>query len=132
MGAVRSLPPDSATARAELGDLWDWTHLAANVAELVDLWSYWLRSEYAKWIHDPDDPEVKREAARRKRDGVKPPPMPLIPPVAHRPPSVAVKYFEDYQTQAQAFGSVQPLDRVAGKRFVGSGEFDRVIDMLDQ
>lgn len=82
--------------RAELGDLWDWNHLAANLAELVDLMAYWLHSEYAKWTHDPEDPEAKRREAERKRRGLKPPPIPLIPPVAHRPPSVAEAYEQNY------------------------------------
>jgi hypothetical protein len=79
-----------------MGDLWDWNHLAANLADLVDLMSYWLGNEYAKWIHDPDDPETKRRDAERRRRKVKPPPMPLIPPIAHRPPSVAGQYQERY------------------------------------
>ncbi len=46
----------------------------------LDRFDYFLRSEYASWITDPDDPEVKAERALRKRQGIKPPPQPLIPP----------------------------------------------------
>ena len=128
--AVQNLPPDSATHRSELGDMWDWNHLAANMATMVDLLAYWLQAEYAKWIHDPDDPEVKREQARRKREKIKPPPIPLVPPIAHRPPSVAEKYVADYLMQVSTYGADQPIDRTPGKRRIGSDEFDRIIELL--
>jgi len=52
---------------------------------LLDRDDYWLNSEYAQWTTDPDDPEVKRAREERKRSGVKPPPTPVIAPVALRP-----------------------------------------------
>ncbi|MGW0043479.1 hypothetical protein [Rhodococcus sp. NPDC003348] len=58
--------------------------LAENVAMLVDREHYWLTSEYASWTTDPDDSEVKAARAQRKRDGVKPPPRPLLAPIARR------------------------------------------------
>lgn len=108
--------------RAELGDLWDWNHFAANVAELVDLASFFLQNEYAKWIHDPDDPETKRRMAERKRSKVKPSPIPLIPPVAHRPPSVDGIYHERYlQLLAEHSPDPGPV-----KTLVSLDEWDRV------
>lgn len=68
-----------------------------NLAMLVDRDDYWLNSEYASWTSDPDDPEAKRERARRKRDGIKPPPLPILPPVAMRPPELAAKRAEQYR-----------------------------------
>jgi hypothetical protein len=124
--AVRHLPHESATVRAELGDLWDWNHLAANMADLVDLLSYWLTSEYAKWTHDPDDPETKRRAAERKRRGIKPPPHPLIPPVAHRPPSVAAKYEDQYLRQLAEHA---PAEEPA-KRVVSLDEWERAAGLV--
>lgn len=123
---VKHLPPDSALARAELGDAWDWGHMAANMAELVDLMSYWLTSEYAKWTHDPDDPATKRARAMEKRRGKpKPPPVPLIPPVAHRPPSIAEKYQRSYQDLTARFASMP--DKVVEQ--VTSDEFDRALGL---
>lgn len=122
--AVEGLPPDSATARAELGDAWDWGHLAANVAELVDLHAYWLTAEYAKWTHDPEDPANKRAARELRR--VKPPPVPIIPPVAHRPPSVAAAYQARHREQVAEFAP-DPASTAPGKRWVSSSEFDLAI-----
>lgn len=63
-----------------------WSYTDENLALLVDRLDYWLGTEYAGWVTDPNDPEVKRERAERKRSGVKPSPIPIIPPVAKRPP----------------------------------------------
>jgi hypothetical protein len=52
---------------------------------LIDRIDYTLNSEYYDRITDPDDPELKAERARREALGIKPPPLPLIPPVALRP-----------------------------------------------
>lgn len=123
--AVKHLPQDSATQRAELGDRWDWGHMAANLAQLVDLWTFWLTSEYARWIHDPDDPETKRRERERKRQGIKPPPVPLVPPVAHRPPTVAAAYEEQYLHQVAEHD--QPR---AVKELVSSEEFDRIFGLV--
>ncbi|MBX4168041.1 hypothetical protein K3M35_05090 [Rhodococcus sp. DMU2021] len=54
---------------------------------LLDRDDYWLNSEYAQWTTDPNDPEVKR--AREERKNVKPPPHPIIAPVALRPKDMA-------------------------------------------
>ena len=69
--------------------LQEWSHTDENLANLVDHLAYWLGSEYAGWVTDPDDPEVKKARAERKKSGVKPPPVPLITPVAQRPPQHA-------------------------------------------
>lgn len=121
---MQNLPPDSAVARAELGDTWDWTHLAANVAELVDLMHYWLHAEYAQWTADPD--EVKR------RPKVPPPPVPLIPPVAHRPPSVAAAYVAEFAERAAEHDTGEPRSAAerARTRWVTSAEADQLIDAL--
>jgi hypothetical protein len=66
-----------------------WTYTDENLAMLIDRLDYWLSSEYVGWVTDPNDPEEKRKSEERKRSGVKPPPVPIIPPVAKRPPDVA-------------------------------------------
>lgn len=126
---MRNLPPGSATARAEAGDLADWSLLASNVADLVDLMTFWLTAEYVKWTTDPDDPEVKAEQKRRKAAGIKPPPIPLVQPVAHRPPSLAAQYERRFVELAEEFRTTAPAgpaarDEQGSKRWVSSDEFD--------
>lgn len=64
----------------------EWSHTDENLATLLDTLTYWLGSEYAQWTTDPEDPEVQAAREERKRSGVKPPPVPLVTPVASRPP----------------------------------------------
>lgn len=100
---LEELPPDSATGRAELGDMAGWSMLASNVAELVDLMTHWLYAKHAEWTTDPEDPETKRRNEARKRAGYKPPPIPIIAPVAIRPPSLAAAYQRRYEELAAQF-----------------------------
>lgn len=104
-------------AREELGDLADWSRLADNVARLVDLVEYWLRAEYAKWTADEDE----IQAARRNRR--KPPPFPMIPPVASRPPSLHQRLLDGYEALSSEF------DVDAGPRMVSDDEFDRLLGL---
>lgn len=61
-----------------------WTLQDENQARVVDILSYWLNAEYIKWTTDPA--EAKELAAKRTKE--KPPPFPIIEPVADRPPAV--------------------------------------------
>ena len=63
----------------------EWTNGDENLARLVDRLDYELQANYAAATTDPNDPEVKRERAERRRAGQKPPPLPIIRPVAVRP-----------------------------------------------
>ncbi len=72
-----------------------------NVAMLVDRDDFWLTSEYRSWITDPDDPEVKRQRALRKRDGRKPPDQPPLRPVALRPAELDDKRRDEYKARAE-------------------------------
>ena len=118
--AVHNLPIDSATVRAELGDRFDWNHLAANLAELVDIMHFWLHSEYAKWTYDPDDP------ANKGKPKSKPPKNPLIPPVAFRPESVHQERMTDYMQQIVDAAE----DSGPTTEWVSSDEFDAWVDSL--
>lgn len=105
--------------------MWDWGHLAANVAQLVDLMSFWLNNEYAQWTADPD--EVKKGPKR------KPPPIPLVPPVAHRPPSVAAAYMQEFSQLAESLGvgeEPKSARERAKTRWVSSSEADLLIDAM--
>lgn len=97
---------------------------------LVDRLDYWLNSEYTSWITDPEDPDVKRRRAEQKRAGVKPPPQPVITPVAKRPPAVIRELAKALQekvkevgpeaeqkpsSSGRRYGTVKDLRRILGK-----------------
>jgi hypothetical protein len=121
---IKKLPPNSQLAREELGDMADWGHLAENVAKLVDVMTAWLNYEYANWTADPD--EVEEERRTRKRAKIKPPPAPLIRPVASRPESLQDVLEQGYFEQAMQY---QPPSRNLEPRMVDSDEFDRIIEL---
>ena len=73
-----------------------WSATDENIARLVDRDDYYLRSKYAQWIHDPDDADAERERQLRKKRGIKPPPEPIVAPVAVRPPRVAAAAWDTY------------------------------------
>ncbi|EOM78096.1 hypothetical protein DW322_11300 [Rhodococcus rhodnii] len=72
-----------------------------NVAMLVDRDDFYLNSEYSSWITDPDDPDVKAAQARRKKSKVKPPPAPLLRPVAQREPIRMVELVKRYHAELE-------------------------------
>jgi hypothetical protein len=104
-----------------MGDMADWGHLAENVARLVDLMTAWLNYEYQSWTSDPE--EVEQERRRRKQMRVKPPPSPLIQPVASRPPSLHEKYMGEFLTVAADWNPVSE------PRLVSSDEFDAMLGL---
>lgn len=79
----------------------EWPDHSENLAMLVDRLDYWLNSEYTSWVTDPDDPEVKRRRAEQKRAGIKPPPQPMITPVAHRPRQVMDELVKELMTKTE-------------------------------
>lgn len=86
------------------------------------MWSFYLHSEYARWTYDPDDPAIKALPKRKA------PPIPLIRPVAHRPPSVAERYQAAYELMASQFAPEDsPL--TIGKQWVTSDEFDAFLNL---
>lgn len=87
-----------------------WTRTDENIARLVDRDDYYLRSMYQQWIADPDDPEAQRERARRKRLGIKPPPHPLIAPVAMRPDELSAHLWETYTDDARKHAGPQETE----------------------
>jgi hypothetical protein len=65
-----------------------------NLAMLVDRKDFDLTFDYVNAVHDPDDPEAKKAREERKQQGIKPPPMPIIRPVAHRRPEITAALVE--------------------------------------
>lgn len=104
-----------------------WSDQDENLAMLVDRLDYWLNSEYRSWITDPDDPEVVRERARRKREGIKPPADPVIFPVAHRPAHIRKALMRELlkeqektsptvtKSDGRRFGSLSDLRKMRGE-----------------
>lgn len=71
-----------------------WTMTDENIARLVDRDDYYLNAKYGQWTTDPDDPEVKAEQAKQKLNKQKPPPNPILTPVAMRPTEITNQIIE--------------------------------------
>ena len=69
-----------------------------NLAMLVDREDFATSFDYISGVTDPDDPEIVRERALRKKHNIKPPPHPIYPPVAQRDPKVTAELIERYRT----------------------------------
>lgn len=82
-------------------------HDSENLAMLLDRWDFFLNGDYVDRITDPNDPEVKAEAERRKAAGIVPPPIPLLRPVALRRPEIAAVRKENYEALADRFAAPQ-------------------------
>lgn len=68
-----------------------------NLAMLVDRTDFEVGFDYVSGVTDPDDPEIARERALRKKYGIKPPPVPIYPPIAHRDPEITAALSERYR-----------------------------------
>lgn len=102
----------------------EWTRTDENIARLVDREDYWLNSEYAGWIHDPDDPDTKRRAAERRKRGIKPPPTPILFPVAARPDTLHTELMTLAQQQITEHNPPRPAapGEGAGRRKISIRE----------
>ncbi|WP_432845972.1 hypothetical protein ACQPXB_35865 [Amycolatopsis sp. CA-161197] len=105
-----------------------WGPHEENTALLLEAQSYALELSWVDRITDPDDPAVKRERAQAKRAGIKPPPHPLIPPIAHRPDSVAEQRLREYLDAVARYQTGPPPD----VRHLTSVEFDRELGLIDE
>jgi hypothetical protein len=122
---VRGLPPDSATARAELGDMAHWGPHEENTARFLDVMNSWLEYEYSRWTTDPEDQEFQAEMRARKRAGIKPPPHPVIMPVAMRPESLAAARLEQYIEESTR----HQMSTDRGPHMVSKAEFDAALGL---
>lgn len=111
--------PSSALAR-HLGA--NWSAHEENTAQLFEVLHYWLGLEWIDRTLDPNDPEVRQRRAEDARNRVKPPPYPLVPPVAVRPEDIAEKRREAYLAEVQKWNTP-----AADRRQVTTAEFDRLL-----
>ncbi|MDF3308710.1 hypothetical protein P3H15_27205 [Rhodococcus sp. T2V] len=99
-----------------------------NLAMLVDREDFYLTGEYVDKITDPDDPEVKAARERRKRAGIKPPPVPVLRPIALRRADLTELRTEQHDALMAQF--TQPRAAAPDDR-VSADEFKRLADRID-
>jgi hypothetical protein len=102
-----------------------WGPHEENTALLLEHQAYALDLIWVDRTTDPDDHAVKRERAQAKRAGIKPPPHPLIPPVAHRPDSLAEKRLREYLDAVSKYRA-GPEPEV---KYLTSNDFDRALGL---
>lgn len=78
---------------------------------LVDRDDFGLNFDYSGAITDPEDPEVKADRAKLKRAGIKPPPQPLLRPVAQRDPGVTASMLEQLKVEAAKYSIPEEADK---------------------
>lgn len=122
---VQQLVSTSGTAlrRKLLGDEAEWGAHEENTARLLDLTEHQVQAQWTDRITDPDDAEVRRERLEAKRNGIKPPPTPLILPLALRPEKVAERRFNEY---VEAAAKLIPKRE---KKSVTTSEFDAALGL---
>jgi hypothetical protein len=101
-----------------------------NLAHLVDLVNWFMQTKYASWTVDPDSRDYRDEARRRKAQGWKPPPFPLIAPVANRPASLHQQHMDAYEALVEQYRQAPAADDepvYERGRLVSSTEFDRAL-----
>lgn len=115
---------DSALRRLLLGDHAEWGPDEENRALLLEVQAYQLQLDWTDRTTDPDDPAVRRERAEAKRNGLKPPKRPAVPPVAQRPAGIAEERLKAYIDELV---SHEPKPT---KELVSLEEFNRVIAQM--
>ena len=85
-----------------------WGPHEENTARLFEAQAFKLELDWVDRTTDPDDPEVKRDRAQAKRAGITPPPHPIVPPVALRPPSMAEDAIVAYVEKLEAHNTPPP------------------------
>lgn len=111
----------SALRNLLLGDDAEWGPDEENRARQLEVQSYSLELDWAEHTTDPNDPEVIRARLEAKRRGERPPPRPIVPPVALRPADVAERRWQAYLEELR-----QHAPKPA-KQLVTLAEFDSVI-----
>lgn len=125
MALIRKLPGDSALAREEAGPWGNWDAHKENTARLLEIEAYKLELAWIDRTTDPNDREVKRERLEAERAGIKPPPHPMIPPIAMRPAEISEERLQEYLDAVSSFNAPNRETRM-----VDSEEFDRLMGLI--
>lgn len=121
---IRKLPKESALAREEAGAWGDWDAHKENTARLLEIEAYKLELAWIDRTTDPDDKDVRLARLEAERAGIKPPPHPMIPPIAMRPAELSEQRLREYLEGAAAFNPViEP-------RLVGTDEFEELLELV--
>jgi hypothetical protein len=124
---IRKLPRDSALAREESGPWGDWDAHKENTARLLEIEAYKLELAWIDRTTDPNDKDVKRERLKAERAGIKPPPHPMVPPIAMRPPEIREERLQEY---LDVLASLCPAARET--QLVGTDEFDELLGLVSE
>lgn len=127
MALIRKLPSDSALAHEEAGPWGNWGAHEENTARLLEIEAYKLELAWIDRTTDPNDREVRRERLAAEQAGLKPPPHPMIPPIAMRPAEISEERLQEY---LEAVSSFNTPHREA--RLVDTEEFDRVMGLVTE
>lgn len=97
--ALRELPV------VDFVDLLDglWSDADENAALLLEWQAHAATVEWQRLTVDPDDPEVKAAREAAKEAGLKPPPVPLIVPMARRPWRQQVRRAEEFGADLKVY-----------------------------
>lgn len=99
---VAALLDDSATRDAQSA------RDSENLAMLVDRLNFGLNLDYVEAVTDPEDPQVKRDRLERKKRGIKPPPLPLLAPIAQRDPVITAELVARYRDANKPYEVSEP------------------------
>lgn len=124
---IRKLPRESALAREESGAWADWDAHKENTARLLEIETYKLELAWIDRTLDPNDKDVKRDRLAAERAGIKPPPHPMVPPVAMRPHAIGEQRLQEYLDAIAKF-SMPTREKLQ----VGTSEFDRLMDLVEE
>jgi len=99
-----------------------WGPHEENTARLYEALLYQLQLRWNELTTDDDDrAAIQRERAQAKRAGIKPPPTPLIPPNAIRPPKLAQQRVDAYLAEVKKYAvGTQPKPKM-----ISLAEFER-------
>lgn len=80
-----------------------WSDADENAALLLEFQAHAATVEWQRLTVDPDDPEVKAAREAAEAAGLKPPPVPLVVPMAHRPWRQHLRRTEKFATDIEAY-----------------------------
>lgn len=118
----------SALRQELLGDYAEWGAHEENTARLLDIRAYELELAWADRTIDPDDRDVRRERLEAKRNGIKPPEHPIVPPVANRPSDLAEQRLKQYLEQVSTQQTKREPETTTG--IVSMAEFNRKLGLI--